>query len=203
MCDEHPTCTADGCTKPARSGRSKYCEMHYYRLRRIGRLDLPQRGKARHRQSGGYWRVSAQGHPAADATWFAYEHRRVFYDAHGAGPFECHVCGSQVWFDDMHVDHINDDPSDNRCCNLAPACPTCNQSRGFEKMRITSRANAKQYTAHGKTMCLSEWSEHLGISRASIVWRMRNGWPNDQVFSPRQGKSGPPSRLAGRGESKG
>lgn len=33
-------CTVDGCSRPARSGRSPYCETHYYRIRRSGTLDV-------------------------------------------------------------------------------------------------------------------------------------------------------------------
>lgn len=36
---DKPKCTADECDKQARSHSAAWCEMHYYRLRRTGRLD--------------------------------------------------------------------------------------------------------------------------------------------------------------------
>lgn len=36
---KHATCRAEGCGKPPRSGFAKYCETHYYRLRRNGSLE--------------------------------------------------------------------------------------------------------------------------------------------------------------------
>lgn len=62
-------------------------------------------------------------------------------------------------------------------------------------MRRTMRENSdRRYTAHGKTMCLNEWADYLGISRNSIEYRLKAGWDINKVFSPRIGNSGPPSR---------
>ncbi|WP_218621719.1 hypothetical protein [Citrobacter freundii] len=62
-------------------------------------------------------------------------------------------------------------------------------------MRKTMRENSdRRYTAHGKTMCLNEWADYLGISRNSIEYRLKAGWDISMVFSPRIGNSGPPSR---------
>lgn len=36
------TCSADGCGREATRTRNTWCEMHYYRLRRNGSLDLPK-----------------------------------------------------------------------------------------------------------------------------------------------------------------
>lgn len=62
-------------------------------------------------------------------------------------------------------------------------------------MVATMRRKGKQYTANGKTMCLSEWARDLGISRESIVYRINAGWEIDKVFSGRVGKTGPKSKA--------
>ncbi len=190
-------CSVDGCDLDANRIGAGLCEKHYMRKRRHGstdHLDSVKPGPLEH--SGGYLLVYAPGHPLCRGSASRiYEHRKVFYDKNGEGPFSCNWCGITVTWDDMHVDHLNAVVDDNRISNLVASCPPCNVKRGVEKMRSTMRKRSnRRYTAHGLTMCLSEWSRHLGISVASIEWRMNNGWPLDKALSPRIGRSGPPSR---------
>lgn len=193
-----PPCGVSGCSNRARSRNAGLCEMHYMRVRRHGDTDrlsgvkpglLVQSG-------GGYLLEYAPDHPLrVGESPRVYVHRRVFYDAHGAGPFQCHCCGKQVDWADMHVDHLNDDVTDNRIENLAPACPVCNQKRGQHKMALTTKIRrGKLLTAHGITMCTNDWSRHLGVSRNAIDMRIKRGWKMSDALSPRKYTSGPESR---------
>ena len=38
-------------------------------------------------------------------------------------------------------------------------------------------------TAHGKTLCLSDWARELGISRAALQWRLDAGWSVEKALS--------------------
>lgn len=189
-------CQADGCHKAARSAGSRYCEAHYYRLRRSGSLVLRPRAepKATRQHTGGYILVRAPTHPLRRGSPypFEYQHRIAFFDAHGSGPFRCHVCHQTVGWDGMHVDHLNDDPADNRVENLAAACPTCNQWRGKAKMVSAMRTQHARLLEHdGRTQSLSQWAADIGIARASLAWRLANGWSVADALSKPRGKFGP------------
>ena len=178
-------CRVDGCDGSARSKASGLCEKHYMRLRRNGTLDrISKPNVITH--SGGYILVPASGHPLrrGKSGVHEYEHRVVFYDEHGSGPFTCHVCGSGVTWEAMHVDHLNDIVDDNRIENLAPACPTCNQWRGREKMKATNRRkSAYKITFAGETMCLGQWARRVGISKTGLRERLRRGWPLSRALT--------------------
>lgn len=46
------------------------------------------------------------------------------------------------------------------------------------------RRTAKVYTFDGKSMTLKEWSEHIGVSVATLHGRMARGEPLQDVFRP-------------------
>lgn len=185
------TCSVEGCGKPARRVKALYCEMHYMRMYRNGVLNRIIEAKPLE-HSHGYILIPAKGHPLAKGSSHVYEHRAVFYNAHGAGPFNCHWCQSILTWDDMHIDHLDDDKKNNLLANLVASCPVCNQKRGFHKARKTW-ANKTGLTAFGKTMTLNQWAEELKISRASIIARLKRGWSLERTLSEPRGKQGPPS----------
>lgn len=199
-----PRCSVEGCDHQARSARSPYCEMHYGRLRRNGTLDqIPPPQFLGH--SGGYRLVYAPDHPLRDGKVgnYEYEHRVVFYDEHGEGPFSCHHCGVTVTWEDMHVDHLNDVTDDNRSDNLVASCAVCNPWRGKGKMRQTMRQkHARTVTWNGTTKTLAEWAEDIGIDRESLQWRLKAGWPLDRALTEPRGKTGPRRRHADEGEGR-
>ncbi|KZY53136.1 hypothetical protein A3734_16805 [Sulfitobacter sp. HI0054] len=117
-------------------------------MRRNGHVQLklevsPPKEEIDH--SHGYILEYAPGHWHALRTGNSrvYQHRRVYFDEYGEGPFDCHWCGTCVTWDDMHVDHVNAVKDDNRLENLVASCAECNQKRGKEKMRNTARESVK------------------------------------------------------------
>ena len=183
-------CEAPGCNRPARSGRAKYCEMHYYRLRRRGELTLRD-PKPFIGHSGGYIQERAPEHPLARGSYpYVFQHRKVYYDHHGAGPFCCHHCGVSVTWETLHIDHLDDDPKNNDLSNLAASCPKCNQARGWHKMRESMRAKFRTITHNGETLAVSEWSERTGIGRTTIQNRLKKGWSIARALSAPIGPTG-------------
>lgn len=195
----YSTCSVQGCAKPANRISANLCEMHYMRVRRNGSTDrMPTHINEMLQHSGGYLLVYAPNHPLRAASPRVYEHRFVYYNANGAGPFNCYWCNKVVGWDDMHVDHLNSIVIDNCIDNLVASCPVCNQRRGNAKMRKSMRERShRRYTAHGLTKCISEWATYLGLSRNTLEYRLGAGWSLDKVFSPRIGTSGPKSRICG------
>jgi 5-methylcytosine-specific restriction endonuclease McrA len=190
-----PMCSVYGCENNANRVGAGLCEMHYMRMRRRGTTDrwVP---KQRYEHTRGYVLVRCAGHPlvANRRAPVEYEHRVVYYNANGAGPFACYHCGTKVSWPTMHVDHLNDEPTDNRIANLMASCPVCNQQRGAEKMRKTQRSLGVQLTAGGKTQCVSEWAREIGISRHALMSRLERGWSQERALTTPGGKTGPRRR---------
>ena len=184
-------CIVEGCDKNTRGGRCPYCEMHYGRLRRNGTLDRVLTAHTRE-HSGGYILVPAHGHPLAHGGSLVYEHRAVYYDAHGEGPFKCHWCGKDITWSTLHIDHLNDSKKDNRLSNLVASCPACNKQRGHHKMLRTTREKRATWIEYeGKRQTLLEWAQQTGIGRTALQYRLANGWPLDRALTEPRGKSGP------------
>lgn len=184
------TCKASGCQKHANRIGAGLCEAHYMRQRRYGDCDHHQELEPVRYHTQGYRMVLAAGHPVARGKARAYEHRVVFYDAHGAGPFSCHWCGKRVGWSDMHVDHLNDDVQDNRVANLVAACPGCNLHRNEENMRASMRRRFG-VTIDGVTMTYSEWAARAGISLNSLKARIAAGWDMKRAVTEPRGVTGP------------
>lgn len=185
-------CSAVGCDRKTRSGSADLCEKHYQRKWRSGTPD-GKINKETYEHSGGYIIERVEQHPLETSgnPGFVYQHRRVFYDAKGEGPFNCHVCDEKIGWDNMHVDHLDDDVQNNDIANLAPACPTCNQWRGRAKMIEKKRAAGRLLTAFGKTQCLTEWAREVGVQPQSIAYRIRSGWPLERALSVGGSSVGP------------
>lgn len=128
-------CTADGCNGTARSSRSNYCEMHYYRLRRTGvlkgRVPVPARLTI-----DGYMARNCKGHPVAAKGGVLYQHREVLWNAIGDGIHQCFWCGQDVeWMvkgkRKLVVDHLDGNKANNDLPNLKQSCHLCNSNRGL------------------------------------------------------------------------
>jgi hypothetical protein len=192
-----PLCSAGGCERETRSRTAALCETHYYRVRRGGSLALRRVRKERLNHSGGYVYLYAPDHPLAKRTTSRYvgEHRVVFYDVNGEGPFRCHWCSIPVTWSDMHVDHLNDDPKDNEIGNLVASCPRCNQRRGLSKSIATVSERQGRWIEHdGLRLTMGGWSRKLGISRASLSHRLSR-WPLQRALSEGRGVFGPKAAV--------
>jgi hypothetical protein len=186
-------CSVQGCSVLVRSKRSDLCNTHYFRKRRSGRTDDPVYAR-RYPASNGYIVALRRGHKLANSDGTAYEHRFVYYDLHGEGPFACHWCAKEVTWDTLHIDHLNDVKHDNRGENLVASCAECNIGRGRHKLAAKLRANGIQLTHNGVTKCVSEWARDLKVSPQSMKFRLKSGWDVSRAVTQVKGTTGPPSR---------
>lgn len=199
----YPSCSVDGCQDPATRVGPGLCEKHYYRVRRQGTTEFVgnakpgnlthSRGRTKpgdREHSNGYVLAAAPGHPRALGAYRAYQHRVVFTDTHGEGPFKCNWCGVEVTWGDMHVDHLDEDKTNNAPVNLVASCAVCNMHRSDEKKMANYRE--KFGIAHaGEKLTLNEWAARLGISWVALRWRLDNGWPLEKALTQGRGKTGP------------
>lgn len=192
-----PPCVVDGCVRSRRAPGSEYCETHYYRLRRTGSLTLKPR-KGQHEHSHGYIVLSGmKGHPLATPGKpnDLYEHRAVFFVEHGPGPFSCHHCGAVVTWNDMHVDHLNDDKADNTPANLVASCAACNTWRAKDRAVKTRKDRHGRWIEFGgERLTVSDWARRVGVRPQSISIRIANGWPLERALTEPRGRFGPKQR---------
>ena len=188
----YKVCSVAGCLGMANRIKHGVCEKHHARIRRNGTSDTVITHKDKYIHSQGYILLHKPGHPLA-TKFTVYEHRYVYFEKYGNGPFNCYMCNKQVDWSNLHIDHLNDNKTDNRIENLRPACAICNQSRGRDKMADTQRKQGHLLTFNGQTKCLSEWARELKVSKGALDWRIKQGWSVDKVLRPRLSKTGPRS----------
>ena len=59
-------------------------------------------------------------------------------------------------------------------------CAGC-KGRGWNRpARLTSKA---PLTFNGETLTIAQWSRKLGLAKTTIPWRIKQGFPMDQVLS--------------------
>lgn len=189
----YEVCSVSSCGKRVRSSGCEHCEMHYMRHRRNGHLSLAKVQKLR-THSHGYLMLYAPNHPLATRQdrCREYQHRVVFFNQYGEGPFLCHWCAKVVTWNDMHVDHVNDVKSDNRIENLVASCPKCNTWRNKDKnLNSILKSIGRLITHNGETKSISEWARCVGISRSALTFRLKHGWPLDIALTKSRGIFGP------------
>jgi L-lactate utilization protein LutB len=140
-------------------------------------------------RNDGYVLEHMPSHPLwGDTHGRIYQHRRVFYDAYGKGPFACHWCGTCVDWGNVQVDRVNAIRSDNALSNLVASCANCNQKRGHDKMKATQQAKIEW---QGECLTAGQWAERIGISRQSLMHRLRSGWDLGRALTEGRGVTGP------------
>lgn len=110
----------------------------------------------------GYERYGGRG-ISYDPKWETFE---GFYEDMGDRPG-----------DNYDLDRI--DNNGNYCkenCRWVTHAENCKNRGGRRPTRL--------YTFDGKTMCVADWAREIGISRASLQKRLKNGWPPELAFSP-------------------
>lgn len=198
-----PGCEVDGCADRVRSPGVTLCEKHYMRQRRRGTTKKAVEAnppKAEIYHSNGYVKEYMPDHPLwGEVRGRLYQHRRVFFDHNGKGPFRCHWCDKHVSWDCMHVDHVNAIRDDNAIGNLVASCPRCNQNRGLGKAKRTKRKRSvTRIEWNGESLCLSEWAERVGITPTALKWRVAQGWPVQRIVTEGRGVFGPKVTRQGR-----
>ena len=88
---------------------------------------------------GAYVSAKAPDHPLATKNGWLPLHRAVLFDHLGPGHHKCYWCSTTIeWhkpgggpyaYPAIQVDHLDDNPRNNRASNLAATCQRCNLGR--------------------------------------------------------------------------
>lgn len=166
-------CEIEGCDKKAKSmNGSKVCLMHYTRKRRTGSYELKKR-KDRYIDSQGYIQTFNKDHPLADIRGMVREHRVVYYDNVDSNPTNCEMCGKEISWDTLHIDHKDNNRANNDQSNLRALCRACNVYRDRDL-----NAGCKYiFTINGESMPAVFWAmrDDVCVSESTIVKRKKMG----------------------------
>jgi hypothetical protein len=126
-------------------------------------------------------------HPLADSTGQVWEHRKIVYDRIGDVVPPCELCGKPLTWQIAHIDHIDENPSNNDPKNLRPLCSPCNTRRGARLPQYLCKGR-HAITFDGETKTASEWARdpRVSIAHNVISQRKRRGMSDyDALFSPK------------------
>ncbi|MBC3948309.1 HNH endonuclease signature motif containing protein [Pseudomonas folii] len=163
-------CSCDGCEKPAKG--LGLCSMHYTRQARYGTLERTRKRTPSYIHTQGYVVEHAPDHPLSNSAGEIYQHRRIFFDLFGEGPFNCFGCSQVLIWSVMQIDHIDEVKSNNDPSNLRPACSGCNTRRSRNRMIETKRLNSKK-VYRGRQMTLSELATIKGMTIPGMASRLK------------------------------
>lgn len=182
-------CVVEGCERQIMYKADQLCQMHYFRRMRNGSFELKRQrfvgDKVTHHS--GYILVYDPEHPLSQKGGYVFEHRAVMYERHGDELPPCDFCGAESnWASrSTHIDHIDEDKSNNAPGNLRVLCNGCNvgrSERDFSKMK-----GAVMISCRGKVMTPTQWAREEGVvvCGATIRKRFAEGWSAEEaIFRP-------------------
>ena len=91
-----------------------------------------------------------QDHPLSCHNGEVKEHRKVLYDKIGPGQHSCYLCGREMGWDQIVVDHLDEDKLNNDSANLEPACRKCNWDR--QNPNVVKGAKPQCINGHDYTL---------------------------------------------------
>lgn len=188
-------CRIDGCEKEGRGNGEDICGMHYHRFYRFGTYELTAKpAKQRYITSNGYIKVHKPGHPLSDSTRYVFEHRFIYHEKYGEGPFNCYWCEKIVTWDMLNIDHLDEDTQNNNLDNIKATCPGCNTSRGIEK-KLDNWREKHGIEFNGVIKTKAEWARSIGITPEALCTRLQL-WSLEEALTRPKGNSGPKPRVA-------
>lgn len=176
-------CKIDGCENKIMYKKDMVCQKHYFRFMRYKTYDLTSVRKYRSQNSAGYQKLYEPNHPLSNSDGYVYEHRKVYYDSK-KNISNCKLCGKEINWKNLHIDHIDKDVTNNNIENLRPLCRPCNTFRDAD----LNNYGKTILTCDGKSMTPTAWAreDNVLVSANTIRLRYLKGWSDcDCIFKKR------------------
>lgn len=171
-------CKVSDCDRESMYKNDDVCQMHYFRFMRNGTYDTVRGRKYRRSNPAGYQLLYIPDHPLAQSGGYVYEHRYVVYNIIGEDIGDCEICGKECSWEPYHthIDHIDNDVTNNTPKNLRVLCNSCNVKRS-DKDKFNRKGSVK-VELDGIAKTPSEWSreDFCSVSSSTIIRRIRQGW---------------------------
>lgn len=175
-------CSIDGCKNKMMYTGKKLCQMHYFRFMRNKTFDTVRTRNYRSRNAKGYQLIYEPEHQLAHSNGYVYEHRFVYFNNIDRNPKSCEMCGKSIDWSTLHIDHIDNDITNNKPSNLRAACRGCNTFRGHTLTSMVKDA----VTIGDVSMSAERWAKNpdVNVCGASIRRRIKSGMSHyDAVYS--------------------
>lgn len=127
--------------------------------------------------------IKEKSHPLAMRNGYVYIHRKTIHDHNNGVVSPCEFCGKKLTWSDCHVDHIDEDVSNNDISNLRFLCIGCNVMRSRVKSDV-ERGVLIEYNGEKKNAY--SWVRFLGlkVTANTIKRRLKSGMSvHDAFFS--------------------
>lgn len=165
-------CKIDGCDNKVMYKKDNVCQKHYFRKMRYGTYELTSVRKYRLQNPAGYQKLYEPNHPLSNKDGYVYEHRMTYYDF-DKNVTECALCNIDINWKTLHIDHIDEDVTNNKLSNLRPLCRACNTFRGHNDLSM-----GKTFIEYnGEKLTPSQWArkEDVKVSQNTIKRRWDKG----------------------------
>lgn len=178
-------CKIKGCGRESMYKIKDLCQMHYFRFMRNGTYETTLTRKYRRENPAGYQLVYEPDHILASSNGYVYEQRFVYFNEISETVTFCALCGCKIDWKDCHIDHIDEDVTNNDKDNLRSLCRGCNVFRGHSRTSMGKHL----LTANGITMTAAAWARADGVevAGATIARRKSLGASDyDAIFGKRK-----------------
>ncbi|MGX8701543.1 hypothetical protein [Caproiciproducens sp.] len=167
-CGNIKTILADSLT----SGKTKSCGC--FRKETAPHNNSPKHGMSRTRLWTIWCAMKSRCYNRKNVAYKDYGGRGITVCNEWLHDFHCF----QIWaFRNGYLDNLTIDRID---CNGNYEPQNCKWSTYEEQEN--NRRNTIYLTIYGQTLPVSEWARKVGISAATLRWRISNNWPKNKMF---------------------
>jgi len=173
-------CKILGCDRKVMYKKDNVCQKHYFRFMRSGAYELTRSRKYRIQNPAGYQKLYEPLHILSNNDGYVYEHRFVFFNEINNTPKKCELCNRKINWKDLHIDHKDNDVTNNNKNNLRALCRACNTFRGH-----TDESMGKKFIeCRGLKLTASQWARRDDVKIASntITIRLAKGQSVEQAI---------------------